>query len=1081
MAEDVIIAQPQLDLSQWNRSISAMLADVARIEAMVKSIGGGGTGIDIKFKATGDTQIQSMLDKFESGVTADVDFKTPNDNVVKGILDDAKAGVTSEIDFNTVDENLVRGVLIDAKAGTDSTIEFKAEGERKIAGLLEDAKAGTTSDIKLNLSGDDEVRRTLNDIKGQLEGLHSLAVIDLALNTANFVQNLESLPLVSTILDIDNAVHQVTGTVNRELPGVGETINNLYTNNWGDSREEVAGVITQLAQLRDENGDFIVSLGDLEGAAQGAFEAAAIGGEDVNSVIMAGAALVRNGLVPDFETAFDVISQGYADGLNSSGDFLDSITEYSQTLKGSGITIEGFYNILSQGLGAGAYNTDKLVDSFKEMTNLTKEEVAVNVTTGDATDRINALKELGVFDIAVQYTEGDITGDEYIQSVIDALVTKADDPANQRRLALAIFGPTMVEEAGLDNLLVDIGRNVDYADAGEEFSGELFDTTSAAFSEFSRTLETKVAQAFLDAVGGQEFLDKLKHAAVAFADELQSGAGIGEALEVALEIPGLADFIHRFESAVNNLIINILQASANIGEGLGLDVSGLRKEIGRIAGGQLSYDLQLATSPEELQRTINTAIERGVNPAAIQQSINTAVGELVAAGDLEGAQQLLSITDQLINSPISDFGQSFLDGTETAGEAADKLQQKLDELRSKWVIQPDAASAAGQEFAKLEQDIANLKLGDSINLNFASNTLTEAASALNTQLDEAINAHDWDTARVLGTKLNSIGWRDGIQKELDSLQREDVVQALFPEASPEAMNKRAQEYLAQFQTSLSSGSFNTENFKTASTFLNMIPTDDPELQQKARDLVQQYAFDLTTAFDEAVASGDLELAEDLYNIISIDLPEGADDPFITKLDELREATVTTNDEMTTSTTTMADSTTTDMQRVGTATDETRTKVNDLSSDVTTRIPQAQNAFTNFLTAIANGSLPAIGMLVSLATQFKSISDSVDDITGGAKGGETPPAHAAGTGATRPGTFLAGEQGPELITSNRSLAVLNNASTSSIMAGLRGMAGMGAMGGAVNNTSVRQNHTWNIMNDVQFDNAWQTVNDLRGYG
>lgn len=74
--------------------------------------------------------------------------------------------------------------------------------------------------------------------------------------------------------------------------------------------------------------------------------------------------------------------------------------------------------------------------------------------------------------------------------------------------------------------------------------------------------------------------------------------------------------------------------------------------------------------------------------------------------------------------------------------------------------------------------------------------------------------------------------------------------------------------------------------------------------------------------------------------------------------------------------------------------------------------------------------------------------------------------ASGTGSAT-GTFMVGEEGPEIVTSNRALAVLNNKSTSAIMRALHSggamMSGMGA-GGNIYNV----NQSVNVQSQAQAD-------------
>lgn len=80
-----------------------------------------------------------------------------------------------------------------------------------------------------------------------------------------------------------------------------------------------------------------------------------------------------NSLMKNFgitsEEAFDFIGGGFQMGLNSSDDFLDSISEYGVQFADAGADQDFFFNTLRTGLQAGVLGTDKIGDSFKEFTN----------------------------------------------------------------------------------------------------------------------------------------------------------------------------------------------------------------------------------------------------------------------------------------------------------------------------------------------------------------------------------------------------------------------------------------------------------------------------------------------------------------------------------------------------------------------------------------------------------------------------------------------------------------------------------------------------------------------------------------
>ena len=64
--------------------------------------------------------------------------------------------------------------------------------------------------------------------------------------------------------------------------------------------------------------------------------------------------------------ATSLITSGFANGLDSSGDFLDSIGEYSNLFADAGLSAEEAFALMRSGLSGGVLGTDKAADALKE-------------------------------------------------------------------------------------------------------------------------------------------------------------------------------------------------------------------------------------------------------------------------------------------------------------------------------------------------------------------------------------------------------------------------------------------------------------------------------------------------------------------------------------------------------------------------------------------------------------------------------------------------------------------------------------------------------------------------------------------
>lgn len=89
-------------------------------------------------------------------------------------------------------------------------------------------------------------------------------------------------------------------------------------------------------------------------------------GTDVQENVT-GTTQLMNAFGLDSQKAFDLVADGYKNGLNASGDFLDTLNEYSPHFKEAGFSAEDMLSILKNGMSNGAQNTDKVADAVKEL------------------------------------------------------------------------------------------------------------------------------------------------------------------------------------------------------------------------------------------------------------------------------------------------------------------------------------------------------------------------------------------------------------------------------------------------------------------------------------------------------------------------------------------------------------------------------------------------------------------------------------------------------------------------------------------------------------------------------------------
>lgn len=221
-----------------------------------------------------------------------------------------------------------------------------------------------------------------------------------------------------------------------EAERLGGIAGDLYANAYGESLGEMQDIVRGVvAGVNEELSD--VELSNL--SAQVADVATAFD-QDFNSVIKTAQGLVNNGLVPDFESALDVITKGFQTiGPQGADEFLDTLNEYSDAFEQLGIDGPTAIALIEKGLENGAFSVDKIGDAFKEFS-LRAIEDSENVSAAYADLGLNA------DEFRQKLAEGGPAAKDAMSQVVQALAS-VEDPIERNRLGVEFFG-TQWEDLG---------------------------------------------------------------------------------------------------------------------------------------------------------------------------------------------------------------------------------------------------------------------------------------------------------------------------------------------------------------------------------------------------------------------------------------------------------------------------------------------------------------------------------------------------------------------------------------------------------------------------------------------------------
>lgn len=258
----------------------------------------------------------------------------------------------------------------------------------------------------------------------------------------------------------------------------------VYANNWGESTEQVNEAIKGVYQ---NIGDVSKVKGGLEGVTSKALALAQTFDQEVGPTTAAVGQMIKTGLAKDANQAFDIITRGFQSGVDKSGDFLDTLNEYSTQFRDLGLDGATATGILKQGLQAGARDADLVADAMKELNIRVQDQSAAK-----------GLQQLGLnaHDMAEAFAAGGPRAKAALQSITDKL-RGVEDPTKRYALAQQLLG-TQSEDLSKALYAIDPSKAVDglgkVSGAADKMSKTLGDSPASALETFKRQATVKLAE-----------------------------------------------------------------------------------------------------------------------------------------------------------------------------------------------------------------------------------------------------------------------------------------------------------------------------------------------------------------------------------------------------------------------------------------------------------------------------------------------------------------------------------------------------------------------------------------------------------
>lgn len=539
--------------------------------------------------------------------------------------DDFNRGMRDALDIGGEFDSLASDVISSVDEMASAFDSFNPTIEIPDAELPFDAipeEVTTTVDVEES----EDSKDTWEIMKGLAAGIAVwTAIINVAGTILDVLGQIQSFTL-DPILDVEDAMARFNAQTGESSEGLDEIINRLhFVSDVGEGFDDITNVLITGNRLG------ITSYEQLEEAALGALQTAKSQGVDAVATLRTMQILVDQGLAGSYTEAADLVTAAIQNGNDRAGDLFSTISQFGPMFAEMGLNGEQAMSLINSGLDAGfrsASDVARAVDTMNK--NITGAE------PGSAID--DALQSIGV-ELPAQ---GEQVGEEFFNSVIEGI--QANPEAADAAIE-AIFGgrADKVSEAFGDLTLEDTAFD-DLEGRAEEAATNIDNSLRGVFDDFVLWIQGEISKllnsAEVDVPGKlEELRTRLQDALAA----IQSGEGFGEALEVALQIPGLNDTFQRIESGFGNFEIVLLQVVASLADLIGQAevATAARQEVTRLAEGQLAFDIKIADNAEEITRAVSTAIDRGVELSDVQSAIETAVTELISQGDIDEAQALL--------------------------------------------------------------------------------------------------------------------------------------------------------------------------------------------------------------------------------------------------------------------------------------------------------------------------------------------------------------------------------------------------------------------------------------------------------
>lgn len=355
--------------------------------------------------------------------------------------------------------------------------EERVEDDKKSGQEREQNEKSVTEKIKGYISEVADQNPVISAVKDVTGGLSGAQAAFMGVGAAAVTVGGMAVSSANDMKQAMNDYLASTGKSVEETERYQNVLENIYANNYGEDFADIASAMAdvdkQLGELDDKS---------LQTVTESAFALRDVFEYDIPESTRAAKALMDN-FGTDGEKAMALIGKGAQNGLDYSGELLDSISEYSVQFAKLGFDADDMFNIFQKGAESGAWNLDKIGDAVKEM--------SIRVIDGSETTQEGfELIGLNADEMSEKFAAGGESAKEAFEQTVAALA-ELEDPLAQNMAGVDLFG-TMWEDLGPEVVaqLASIGDEA-YATAEDmaSITDVKYDDLSAVMEELQRNLE----------------------------------------------------------------------------------------------------------------------------------------------------------------------------------------------------------------------------------------------------------------------------------------------------------------------------------------------------------------------------------------------------------------------------------------------------------------------------------------------------------------------------------------------------------------------------------------------------------------